>query len=73
MRLNERAIKRLSLPDRGNKIHYDEEVPGFGLRLTKAGAPAFVVNYRVKGEPAQGRGAYSSGLAVAPAVGKAAA
>lgn len=49
MRLSEKAIKRLSVPERGNKIHYDEEVPGFGLRLTKAGARAFVVNYRVDG------------------------
>lgn len=49
MRLSEKAIKRLPFPQRRNKIHYDEEVPGFGLRLTKAGARAFVVNYRVNG------------------------
>ena len=49
MRLSEKAIKRLPLPERGNKIHYDEDVPGFGLRLTKAGGRAFVVNYRVNG------------------------
>ena len=49
MRLSEKTIKGFPLPELGNKIHYDEDIPGFGLRLTKAGARAFVVNYRVNG------------------------
>jgi integrase len=32
-----------------NRITYDTEVKGFGLRVTSAGARAFVVNYRVGG------------------------
>lgn len=31
------------------KIHYDGEVKGFGLRVTKAGARSFVLNYRANG------------------------
>jgi Arm DNA-binding domain len=30
-------------------IHYDPEVKGFGLRVTKAAAKSFVLNYRVEG------------------------
>ena len=32
-----------------SKIHYDGAVKGFGLRVTKAGARAFVLNYRADG------------------------
>ena len=49
MRLNETNIKRLQPPATGNRVHYDDEVPGFGLRVTKAGARAFVLNYHVDG------------------------
>ena len=49
MRLNETTINRLQPPDKGNRVHYDSEVPGFGLRVTKAGARAFVLNYHVDG------------------------
>jgi integrase len=31
------------------KIHYDGEVKGFGLRVTKAGARSFILNYRAAG------------------------
>lgn len=46
-RLSDRAIKGMALPDRGAKIVYDADLPGFGIRLTKAGARAFVFNYMV--------------------------
>ena len=32
-----------------NKIHFDGEVKGFGLRVTKAGARSFVLTYRANG------------------------
>ena len=32
-----------------NKIHFDGEVKGFGLRVTKAGARSFVLKYRANG------------------------
>ncbi len=49
MRLTEQSIKKAPLAGRGNRIHYDDGVPGFGLRVTKAGARAFVLNYRIHG------------------------
>ena len=45
--LDEKAIKALPAPAAGNRITYDTEVKGFGLRVTSAGAKAFVLNYRV--------------------------
>ena len=32
-------------PATGNKIYYDTEVKGFGLRVTAAGAKSFILNY----------------------------
>ena len=49
MRLNEATIKRIDPPQHGNKITYDEVVPGFGMRVTAKGARAFVFNYRTAG------------------------
>jgi integrase len=40
---------KLEPPEKGNRVHYDSDVPGFGLRVTKAGAKAFILNYRVRG------------------------
>lgn len=48
-RLTDRHVKALPAPAKGNKIFYDSEVAGFGLRATAAGAKAFVLNYRVGG------------------------
>jgi len=31
----------------GQKIHYDSGHPGFGLRVTKAGTKAFILNYHI--------------------------
>ena len=49
MRLTEKTIKELVPPAKGNRITYDDEVPGFGIRVTRSGARAFVLNYVVEG------------------------
>lgn len=49
MRLSEKTIKTLNPPAKGNRITYDEELPGFGLRVTAAGAKAFVLTYWLDG------------------------
>jgi integrase len=46
--LTDATIRRLPRPAKGNKIHYDDELPGFGCRVTAAGARAYVLNYVVK-------------------------
>ena len=47
-RLTDAAIKRLPVPGNGNKITYDDDVAGFGIRVTAAGARSFVFNYRTR-------------------------
>jgi integrase len=54
-RLTDAAIKRLPLPAAGNVITWDDDVAGFGCRVTAAGFRSFVFNYRVRGSGQQRR------------------
>jgi integrase len=47
-RLTDKIIRALETPDKGNRITYDVGLPGFGIRVTMAGAKSFVLNYRRK-------------------------
>ncbi len=42
--------KRDGAPVTGQTIIYDDEIPGFGVRITSSGARSFVLNYRVRGK-----------------------
>ncbi|MFD1193809.1 tyrosine-type recombinase/integrase [Seohaeicola saemankumensis] len=46
-KISETFARKAETPDQGSKIHYDEGLPGFGLRVTKAGSKAFVLNYTI--------------------------
>lgn len=50
--LTDRYVAKLVPPERGNVIHWDsghkKAVTGFGVRITAAGAKAFVFNYRTR-------------------------
>jgi len=54
--LNETTVKRLPIPDKGNKVHFfagasvqGARVPrGFGVRVTANGVRAFVLDYRIR-------------------------
>ena len=46
-RLDTKTVKGAEPPPTGNRIIFDSEVKGFGLRVTAAGAKAFVLNYRI--------------------------
>jgi integrase len=50
-KLTDRIAKSAAAPADGKaqRIYYDTEVKGFGLRVTKAGARSFILNYRVHG------------------------
>jgi hypothetical protein len=48
--LTDKAIRDLAAPKRGNRVAYDDAVKGFGIRVTAAGARAFVLNYRRKAD-----------------------
>ena len=43
------VIRTLPTPATGNKVYYDSEVAGFGLRVTAADARSFILNYRTTG------------------------
>jgi integrase len=47
--LSDDLIAALPAPATGTRIKYDSAVKGFGLRVTPAGARAFVLNYRAAG------------------------
>jgi integrase len=48
-RLTDAIAKRLKPPQTGNRIAYDADLPGFGIRITASGAKSFVLNYRTRG------------------------
>jgi integrase len=61
-RLTDRLIRELPLPEKGSKVYYDapsakgnDFTSGFGIRITAAGAKAFVLNFRVKGDGTERR------------------
>ncbi len=48
-KLTDKLVKAIEAPASGNRIVYDGETKGFGLRVTPAGAKAWVLNYRAAG------------------------
>jgi integrase len=39
----------LPAPAKGNKVYYDDQITGLGVRVTAAGARSFILNYWIKG------------------------
>jgi integrase len=58
--LTDKIVRDLQPPERGNRIHYDATVKGFGCRVTAAGARAFVLNYRRKSDGLERRSTIGS-------------
>lgn len=48
-RITQTFATRVKLPEAGNRIHYDSEIAGFGLRVTEKGAKSFILNYVIHG------------------------
>ena len=48
-RITDSVVRRLQGPGHGNRVTYDDDVTGFGVRVTSAGAKSFVLNYRIAG------------------------
>src|SRR5436853_6789847 len=46
---NDKTLRKLPAPATGNKIYRDPEQIGLGLRITSAGAKAFVFSYVIAG------------------------
>ena len=47
--LTDAIIKRLPAPAHDNRVYYDSDQPGFGVRVTAKGHRSFVLNYTVRG------------------------
>lgn len=48
-KINDRTVRNLPVPAKGNKLYYDETDHGFAVRITSGGVCAFVVNYAIRG------------------------
>ncbi|HEY6434299.1 MAG TPA: Arm DNA-binding domain-containing protein, partial [Acetobacteraceae bacterium] len=46
--MTDKVVRELPAPETGNKITYDDEVAGLGVRVTAAAARAYIFNYRVR-------------------------
>ncbi|SFE05557.1 Site-specific recombinase XerD [Sulfitobacter brevis] len=46
-KINETFVRKAIAPETGNKIYYDSQSPGFGLRITRTGTKAFILNYHI--------------------------
>jgi integrase len=55
MRLIDKIVKQLPAPKRGNKVTFDSDVKGFGIRITAADSRSFVLAYRRKADGLQRR------------------
>jgi len=49
VRINDAFVRALEKPEKGNRIIFDNRLPGFGVRVTAKGYVAFVQNYMFKG------------------------
>jgi integrase len=71
-RITQTYATRVKSPATGNQIHYDSEIPGFGLRVTPKGAKSFILNYVINGRERRytigGLGEYTAETARAKAV-----
>lgn len=46
-KLTETFVKKILPPESGNRILYDDDIKGFGIRVTAKGARSFVLNYSI--------------------------
>lgn len=49
VKLTKTAIRALSAPAQGYAIHWDSEIPGFGVRATSSGVKSYILQARIRG------------------------
>ena len=49
IQITEKTISKLEKPKRGSRIYYDDQVHGFGVRVTSNDVVSFVLNYSING------------------------
>lgn len=45
MRLTDISIRALKTPESGAVIHYDDTLPGFGVRVSEGGTKSFILTH----------------------------
>ena len=50
MRITNTTVAKVSPPAKGYSLHWDDDLAGFGLRVTAAGARSYIVESRVNGK-----------------------
>jgi integrase len=50
LKLTKSNLKTLPVPEKGYQIHWDDELPSFGVRITERGAKSFILQRRIKGK-----------------------
>jgi len=50
MGLTKKVIDAITLPESGQALHWDDEIPGFALKVSATGLKSFVLDYRVGGK-----------------------
>ena len=48
-KITDKLVKEIEAPETSNRITYDTDIKGFGVRVTAASAKAFILNYRAGG------------------------
>ena len=48
-RLTERRVAGIQAPARGQRIVFDKDTRGLGVRVTENGAKSYVLDYRIHG------------------------
>ena len=46
MKLTKAALEKIKPPEKGYDLYWDDEVPGFGVRVMHSGKTTYIVNYR---------------------------
>ncbi len=47
--ITDKLIRSLSLPAKANRVYWDDEITGLGIRITASGHKAFVLRYTING------------------------
>ncbi|MEE4303596.1 MAG: integrase arm-type DNA-binding domain-containing protein [Wenzhouxiangella sp.] len=50
MRITNTKVSELGLPEEGYRLHWDDDLGGFGVRVTAAGARSYIAEARVNGK-----------------------